>query len=395
MVHTSVEIPFFIFPVILLLVGNDLFDTIGGFGWLGLGSLGTLGLLAAGLPSPIFGSLSDRFPRGVMMSLSLIISAIGSLLIGFWGTSFFVVALGILIMGLGVSLYHPPGLTWVSAAFSDAEGRSSSNFNQVLAFHSVGGTVGSSLGPISVYFLLGSFTWRQIYLLWSIPILLLAFIFWIFIGRYESPIFPKTLNFIHTPKNNSKESNLNKNLTALIIIFSFVFLMSLTRGMIGFILSPFLIEEKKFKTTGAALFVGLSLLLGATGQIFAGIAGDRYSEKRVLVIAAFLQVFVLSGIFIVSNLVFLFTFYLSFALINSTFWPITNSIIGKTAIKRGKAFGWFQMIANVVGAIGPIIDGVLIGFDPNRYLMIFVCAIIFSILAFLILGFLSQESREN
>ena len=79
-VHLAVEIPYFIFPVLVLLVGEEL--NLGEFMWIGLGTVGTVGTLAAGLPAPLFGWLSDRSRRGVMMCISLILSSFGAFIIG-------------------------------------------------------------------------------------------------------------------------------------------------------------------------------------------------------------------------------------------------------------------------------------------------------------------------
>ncbi len=154
-VHASVEVPFFIFPVIVLVVGNDLLQELGAFMWIGLGTLGTIGILAAGLPAPIFGWLADRQRHGLMMFLSLILGALGALIIGLFGNSFTVMLIGLGFAGLAVALYHPPGLSWVSSAFEDPDkGSYSANYNRILGIHGVGGTIGASLAPISIYFLI-------------------------------------------------------------------------------------------------------------------------------------------------------------------------------------------------------------------------------------------------
>ena len=64
LIHCTVEIPFFIFPVILYYVGTDIFPTLGELSWIGLGSIGTVGTLAAALPSPFFGKIADKYRRG-------------------------------------------------------------------------------------------------------------------------------------------------------------------------------------------------------------------------------------------------------------------------------------------------------------------------------------------
>ena len=160
-IHASVEIPYFIFPVILLLVGSDLFQDSSSSGWLGLGAIGTVGTLSAALPSPIFGKLADKYRRGLMMTFSVILTLIGTLIIGLLGNYFLLMLCGVTFLGLGVSLYHPPGLSWVTSAYEDPETHSfGKNYNQVLALHGIGGGLGASFGPLSVYFLLGPLTWQ-------------------------------------------------------------------------------------------------------------------------------------------------------------------------------------------------------------------------------------------
>jgi MFS family permease len=136
--HASVEIPFFIFPVILLLVGSDLFQESTTTGWLGLGTIGTVGTLSTALPSPFFGALADKYRRGLMMTVSLILALIGTVIIGLWGNYFLIMLCGVIILGFGVSLYHPPGLSWVTTAYEDPDTHSfSKNYNQVLALHGI------------------------------------------------------------------------------------------------------------------------------------------------------------------------------------------------------------------------------------------------------------------
>lgn len=397
LVHATVEIPFFIFPVVVLLVGDDLFQNIE-FGWIGLGVLGTVGTLAVGLPSPFFGTLSDKYRRGSMMAFSLVLGSIGTLIIGLAGDSIVFMLLGILLMGLGVSLYHPPGLSWVSIGLDDPAKRSSSpNLNRILAIHGIGGTFGAAIGPLSVYFLIDTISWQEIYLMWSIPLAAVALGFWILVGRYESPseasLPSKRANV--APQPDVSEQTLNGNNTTVLIIFSFMLAMSLTRGMINFILSPFLIEEKQFQTSQAAFYVGFSTLLGSIGQFIGGFLGDRYSERIVLSYSAALQVVVLAGIYIMEVHSILFVFYILLGVATATFWPATSSLIAKSATHRGKAFGWFLLIANVIGAMGPAIDGILLSIDTNSYLLIFGLAGFSSICAFISMLFLWKIEKSN
>lgn len=394
-IHGCVEIPYFIFPVIVILVGNDLFPDLGALSWIGLGALGTVGTLAAALPAPFFGRLADKYRRGVMMFISLLLAVLGSFSIGLLGESFFMMILGIIFLGLGISLYHPLGLSWITSAFekNDEKTRTySSRYVRILALHGVGGTLGASIGPLSVYVLLSSLEWRQIYMFWSLPLMVVAVSFWITVARYE----PKIEYIEKQPTNlgHKIDSPMFDFSLLLFFIFAFITTLSLTRGMITFILSPFLSEVKNFEITTAALFMGLSTLLGAIGEILGGVLGDKYGERIVLSAFALIQVGILSLIFITEIQFILLILYIVLGINSALFWPSTNSLVAKNSNRRGIAFGRVILIANFFGALGPGIDGILLALDSNQYLMIFFFACTFSLIGFLFL-LLSTRSSEN
>jgi MFS family permease len=397
LIHCSVEIPFFIFPVILLLVGENLFPNLGELRWIGLGSLGTVGTLAAGLPSPLFGRLADKYRKGTLMLISLIFAAFGAFIIGMFGDSYVVMLLGVVFLGSSLALYHPAGLSWISIVFEDPKTHSySANYVRILAVHGVGGSVGSSIGPISVFFLIDLLSWRDIYLIWAFPLTLFAIIFWILIGRHEAhseDSFPSPMQQDQISKD--QEENFSNNLQNSILFFTFIFIiaMSLTRGMINFILAPFLSEVKNFEISTAALYIGLSALIGSSGQVVGGIFGDNYGEKAVLSFTAAFQAIILLLIFLFTNNIVLLVLYILLGVMNALFWPSTNSLVAKNSVKRGRAFGWVMLVANFVGALGPSIDGFLRGVDPNQYTLIFSFAIFFSICGFI--SFLFLKNTNN
>lgn len=397
-IHGCVEIPYFIFPVIVILVGNDLFPDLGALKWIGLGALGTVGTLAAALPAPFFGRLAEKYRRGVMMFISLLLAVLGSFSIGIFGESIIGMMGGIILLGLGISLYHPLGLSWITSAFekNDEKTRTySSRYVRTLAFHGVGGTLGASIGPLSVYVLFHLLEWRQIYLYWSFPLIIIALGFWVLVARHE-PMVERSFvskgqatNFV----NKAKFSNFDFSLV-LLFIFAFITTLSLTRGMINFILSPFLSEVKGFEIATAALFIGLSTLLGATGEILGGVLGDKYGERIVLSGFALIQVVLLILIFITETYLILLVLNISLFIINAFFWPSTNSLVAKNSNRRGIAFGRVILIANFFGALGPGIDGILLALAPNQYTMIFFVACTFSLMGFLFL-LLSTRNSEN
>ncbi|MFX1513440.1 MAG: MFS transporter [Promethearchaeota archaeon] len=399
-VHGFVEIPYFIFPVVLILVEKDLSPTLGEFTWIGLGSVGTISALASGLPAPIFGWLADRYRRGIMMTISLLLASLGALLLGLFGKNFLILLLGITLTGLANSLYHPPGLSFVSEAFIDPDTQKySPKYNRVLGIHGVGGTLGASSGPISVFLFieLFSFSWQQIYLFWSPILIVIAFLFLVSVARRESEVrhLEQSGQINPTFPIGRDKAGVFRTNYSIYIIYAFMFAMSLTWGMISFVLAPILTEQKDFSVSVAALFVGTTHMIAASGQLVGGVLGDRYSEKVTLSFTALLQLAILVGIYFIDIYFILFLLYTLLRITNSVFWPLTNSLLAKSSTYRGKAFGWFMLIVNVVRATGPFVDGLLISSISNAYLWIFVFSSLFSILAFLLIHFANDTKKSD
>jgi MFS family permease len=208
-----------------------------------------------------------------------------------------------------------------------------------------------------------------------------------FIGRHE----PENHEFRESLKTKFENELFRKEKTAyrlhipLLVIFAFMISMSLNRGMITFILSPFLSEEKGIEITQAALFIGVSTLIGSTGQLLGGYFGDKHGEDRVLSFGSLSMVFILFIIYVTDLLPLLFLAYISLGVVNAIFWPGTNSLVAKNSKHKGQAFGLVMLIANLVGALGPFMVGILRVIDPSSYLSIFLIAGGFSLLAVLFL----------
>jgi MFS family permease len=398
-VHAVVEIPYFIFPVIVLVVGQDL--NLGELKWIGLGALGTLSTLAAGLPAPIFGWLADKYRRGVLMVGSLLCAFFGGIIIGFFGSTYVMLAIAMILFGLGNALYHPAGLSWIASAYSTADGNSySPYFNRILGVHGVGGTIGSATAPLIVYFLVDIIHWRHIYFISGLPAIIVAIGFWFFIGRNESRTISQQVHGLSTqeiePIGNWVKNQKNRRISRAVgLIFIFMFLFAFAFGMISFILAAFLAEIKGFQIAEAGLFIGVTHLLGASGQLLGGVMGDRYGEKWALSIATGLQIVVMIGIYTLTAPIGLFIVYILTRSANAVFWPVTNSFLAKHAKRKGSAFGGFMFTVNVVRALGPGIDGILLTYDPQKYFLIFLMAILLFCGALVTLMLLKETKNKT
>lgn len=129
------------FPVLLLFLQDEFDQT--GYGLLAAIYAGSLLLFGVGgLP---FGILSDRWGGLSVILLGIGLSLVGAVLAILAGEagSIALFALAMMLMGVGISTYHPAGLWALSAAYPKGKGRS-----HAMGIHGFGGSFGQFLAPV-------------------------------------------------------------------------------------------------------------------------------------------------------------------------------------------------------------------------------------------------------
>ena len=117
--------------------------------------LWTLGSLMIGLGAPVAGWLGDRWSNNWMLVIFYVLSGAGAVIAGLAaGPSG--MELGLAVMGLGCSIYHPVGMSMVV--------RHSSSHGKAMGWFGLFGTVGVALAGILVGALIDFAGWRAVFL---------------------------------------------------------------------------------------------------------------------------------------------------------------------------------------------------------------------------------------
>lgn len=98
---------------------------------------------------PVFGWLTDRFALRPLVTIGLLVAALGIALAGLTSAHYWLTWIVISISGLGVAAYHPAA----TVAAKEAGGGS----NRSMSTFSVGGNVGAAIAPIGVGLTVGVF----------------------------------------------------------------------------------------------------------------------------------------------------------------------------------------------------------------------------------------------
>ena len=138
-------------PLIVRETGWSLSFTMGGF---------SLGLLVAGLVSPLVGRSIDRYGGHVVMTVGSLVSALGLLLLAHARDPYTYLATWVVLgAGLGGSLYDPAFAT-LGRIFGAAARRP-------ITVLTLAGGFASTAGWPATYFLLGALGWRGTYIVYA------------------------------------------------------------------------------------------------------------------------------------------------------------------------------------------------------------------------------------
>jgi FSR family fosmidomycin resistance protein-like MFS transporter len=231
---------------------------------LSLAAAGTLTMLfqlAASVSQVGFGHLADRWnPRMLVMAGPVLAVSVLSL-IGL-ANSFALLALILIVGGLGGAAFHPPAATLAHRLGGDQPGFA-------MSVYISGGTLGFSLGPL----MFAPFA-ERIGLHWSpilaLPGLLVVAFFLVRVPRFELPRA--------TTRGLSALRPYAKPLTLLYLI---VVLRTTTSIAIATFL-PVMLTRRGMSVGGAGAVAAAYLFASGVGGFFGGPAADRFGPRRVI-----------------------------------------------------------------------------------------------------------------
>ena len=295
------------------------------------------------------GLLADRLGHSKLISFSLFMQVIAaSIIITF--PSLEIVTLCFSLIALASAFYHPSALSATSNISPPAF------MSRGFGFHGASGTLGISLGPLTLGLLLNWFEWRFVYLIWITPILAVAVIaLFVKLGR-------PTLD---------RDEEVKKGLTAplrdilSVAFMSFLLLMlfsSLAGGAISTYLTTYLTDSKGLDASLASIIFGLNPMVGLTSVIVGGYGGDRLGWKKSLTLIVSTSTVALFFMFVSASTIQTVLSYLIYGFFSIMAMPITTSLVGKIVPRksRGTAYSLQFIPESVMGVMMPIALGVLI-----------------------------------
>ena len=315
------------------------------------------------------GLLADRLGHTKLISFSLFLQVLAASLVLLFPTVEAIV-LCFSLTALASTFYHPPALSATTNVIP------SDFLSRGLGFHGASGTLGIALGPITLGLILSWVEWRYVYLIWAVPIFVIAVVA-LFVNMNES-----------SPVEDSETKG--KGLTTplkdvlSVTFLSFLLLMlfrSAAGGTISTYLTTYLTESKGLDASLASIIFGSSPLIGLASVIIGGYAEDKFGWKRSLTLIISTVSVALFCMFVSTSTIQTVLFYLVYGFFNIMTMPITTSLVAKIIPpkSRGTAYSLQFIPMSIIGIVMPIILGVLI--NLLEIWIIFPIAIVFYIIA--------------
>ena len=285
--------------------------------------LWTLGALLIGLGAIPFGWLSDRWSRSSMMVIMFFGMGLSSIACGL-SSSKIGLFIGLSILGLSCSIYHPVGIAWVV--------NSSKKKGKALGINGIFGGVGIGAGAFIAGFLLKFFSWNITFILPGLVSIL--------VGSFLSYlIFIKKISFRNVKSSFTEENNSTNNLILIAIIMLFaMFGLGLTFQIMQTSLPKvFDIRLNNFSTFGIGSLIGAIYLISGLMTFIGGLLADRFSLKKIYLVGLAGQIpcYLAIAYFVDLPLIF---FCLCAAMFNSSILPAENILLSKFTPEKHHGF---------------------------------------------------------
>jgi MFS family permease len=298
----------------------------------------------------------------------------------------YLLGLALMVLGLALGIYHPTGAAFIARVVTQR--------SLGFGYQGIGGNIGLALGPIlaaTIAYFLG---WRASYLIFAIPALLLAAVFF-FTMRADSPTTQ-----LYTAKEGGGKILWRPVIIALAIIFGAQVLNGfIYRGMVTFL--PLYLSQRISVTAlnldpvmMAGWLTSIVFMFGVFGQYLGGYLSEH---RRPETLAFGLAVLAIPLLLAIGNSqgVALMLASIGFALFHFMTQPVYNSLIANytPANWRGRMFGIYFFCNYGIGSFSAGMLGYVA--DQLGINWVFIVSAGFGLLALLFVTWLLVRARRG
>jgi len=326
------------------------------------------------------GLLVDKVGAKPLLLISMILEGVAALFIS-QIRDYLLLILAVSLIRISSPVYHTSGLSVISKVTD------SKSTGKMMGFHNALGSLGATIGLLSLSILGGILGWRFIYLLWSIPVLMWCIpILKSEVGKYEEQEREHAKGSILA----DFRSILNFRFTLLLLIIAF---RSFGISVISTFITTYMVEFREFSQEAASMVFGLGPLIGILSSLASGYLSGRFGDAKTLLWMVVGSIFSLALLAWAESLDFMMLTYILYSFFNSGSWSPIGALVAALTpgSKRGTGYSSYFFVGGAVSTIQPPIPAVIIGYT-NLHVIFPIGISLLSICAVL-LGFFYHGSR--
>ncbi|MCK4317817.1 MFS transporter [Candidatus Bathyarchaeota archaeon] len=243
-----------------------------------LGDIGTVGMLASlvslfyGWFSLPVGFIADKYSRRLLIAASMVLCGGASIIVGL-SPNVPVAAVGMIILGIGASLYHPCGYAHMALVSDEMRGR-------YMGYQGLGGDMGMAVSFLTSSILGASFGWRMTFLIWGVVGLAMAAVDLLVIKDIVCEVDPTQLR--KGPVETLRRMFATAERRTLLLTFVIVVISGmLWTGVSNFIM-VYITDVKMVALIIAGGLSTLKYTVGAFAMIIGGTLSDKLGRKKLL-----------------------------------------------------------------------------------------------------------------
>ena len=243
-----------------------------------IGFIALAASFAATLSQPLFGIISDRWKPNLIIVLSILWAGVIMGLVGFaWNYASLLVL--VVLGGLGVAAFHPPGAAMASAGGGSRKGAAVSVF-------SVGGNLGAALSPLLIGAAILLLGMNSTIIFIPIAVIAAAILFWQF---RKSDIPDNQPSQQQTKTHTTRSSMAQSSILSLMLVILIVMCRSWFHLSIATYL-PEWMHSQGWSLTAGGQILAVMLVSVSVGSLLGGTMSDRFGRWQVVAASMVLMI---------------------------------------------------------------------------------------------------------
>jgi len=314
-----------------------------------LGVLANVMGFAFGAMSLPTGFLADRMSERNLLIFCCLGMGVSSIAIGL-SPNIYVLGIGLLALGLALGIYHPTSAAFIARAVAQR--------SLGFGYQGIGGNIGIACGPVLAAYIAVSLGWRAAYLIFAIPTLLLAAVF------FFTMCADRPTTRLSTAEVGGEKISWRPVIVALVLICTAQVLSGfIYRGLVTFL--PMYLSQQ-ISISGldmapllrAGWLTSIVFMFGVFGQFFGGYLSEHRRPDDIAFALALLAVPLLLAMGNSQGMVLMLV-AAGFAFCHFMAQPVYNSLLANytPANRRGLMFGIYFFCVYGVGSFSASILG--------------------------------------